>query len=509
MNKTYTFLQQIEEGYNFKTESIRLGAAILEGEVMKEAVVAVPLKTLNRHGLIAGATGSGKTKTLQILAENLSKKGVSCLLMDIKGDLSGIAMPGSSNSKILERHNLIGIPFEPSGNYVEMLTISDEKGTRLRATVTEFGPVLFSKILELNETQSGIVSVIFKYCDDKRLPLLDLSDIKAVLQHITTDGKDDFEREFGLVSSSSIGIILRKIIELEQQGAIKFFGEISFDVRDLVRVSSEGNGIISIVRLTDIQDKPKLFSTYMLQMLAEVYASFPEAGDMEQPKLAIFIDEAHLVFQEASKVLLNQIETIIKLIRSKGIGVFFITQNPADVPDSVLSQLGLKIQHTLRAFTAKDRKSIKLAAENYPTTEFYDVDQLITNLGIGEAIITVLNEKGIPTPLVHTMLRAPESRMDILTDSEIDQIVEQSQILPKYNQTINRESAYEILNRKIQDAVSNPDEAQTEPAEPAKKEKGWFDKMLDDPLTKRIGSTVARELTRGILGVLGLGGRRR
>ncbi len=507
MSKRDSFLEQIQIGYTFKSDSIKLGAAILDGEIIKDAVVSVPLKTLNRHGLIAGATGSGKTKTLQILAEQLSKHGVSTLLMDIKGDLSGIAMPGILNPKIIERHTSIGIPFEARGNQVEMLTISDEKGTRLRATVTEFGPVLFSKILELNETQSGIVSVIFKYCDDKRLPLLDLSDIKAVLQNITTEGKNDFERNFGLVSSSSIGIILRKIIELEQQGAEKFFGEISFDVRDLVRNSENGNGVISIVRLTDIQDRPKLFSTYMLQMLAEVYSSYPEAGDIEKPKLVIFIDEAHLVFQEASKVLLNQIETIIKLIRSKGIGVFFVTQNPVDVPESVLSQLGLKIQHTLRAFTAKDRKSIKLASENYPTTEYYDVDELITNLGIGEAIVTVLNEKGIPTPLVHTMLRAPQSRMDILTDAEINQIIEHSQILPKYNQSINRQSAYEILTQKMEDAVNTSSDDNSESSK--KEEKGWLDKMLDDPLTKRIGSTVARELTRGILGVLGLGGRRR
>jgi len=509
MSKKDSFIRNHQSGYTFSSDSIQLGAAIFEGQVLPEAPVKVPLKTLNRHGLIAGATGSGKTKTLQILAENLSKNGVPSLLMDIKGDLSGIAMPGTTNQKILDRHNLIGIPFTPSGNEVEFLTISDEKGTRLRATVSEFGPVLFSKILELNETQSGIVSVIFKYCDDNKLPLLDLSDIKAVLQHITTDGKAAFEKDFGLVSSSSIGIILRKIIELEQQGAIKFFGEISFDVSDLARKSANGEGYISVVRLTDIQDKPKLFSTYMLQMLAEIYSSYPEAGDLDKPKLVIFIDEAHLVFQEASKVLLGQIETIIKLIRSKGIGVFFITQNPVDVPEIVLSQLGMKIQHTLRAFTAKDRKSITLASQNYPITEFYDVDELITNLGIGEAIVTVLNEKGIPSPLAHTMLRAPQSRMDILTEAEIDDVINNSRISPKYNQTINRESAFEILKSKLDEASQTSDPSTDNNTANKKEEKGWFDKVLDDPMTKRIGSTVAREITRGILGVLGLGGRRR
>lgn len=507
MSKKDNFIQDVQQGYTFKTNSIQLGAAILNEEVIPEAKISIPLKTMNRHGLIAGATGSGKTKTLQIIAEQLAKNGVPSLLMDIKGDLSGIAEPGTKNAKIEERSKSIGIQYTPSGNSVEFLTISDEKGTRLRATVSEFGPILFSKILELNETQSGIISVIFKFCDDKKLPLLDLEDIKAVLQFISNEGKGDFERQFGLVSSSSMGIILRKIVELEQQGASIFFGEISFEVNDLIRLDSNGNAYISIIRLTDIQDKPKLFSTYMLQMLAEIYSSFPEEGDVEKPKLAIFIDEAHLVFNQASKVLVDQIETIIKLIRSKGIAVFFITQNPTDIPEAVLSQLGMKIQHTLRAFTAKDRKSIKLAAENYPETPYYNVNELITSLGIGEALITVLNEKGIPTPLVNTMLRAPESRMDILTEAEINEIVGLSRILPKYNQSIDRQSAKEILTGKLENAVTKV-EIPT-PKSNKKEEKGWFEKVVDDPLTKRIGSTVAREITRGILGVLGLGGRRR
>ena len=511
-----SFINNIQQGYSFASPSIMLGAANFELEIIKETQISIPLKTLNRHGLISGATGSGKTKTLQILAEQMSKYGIPSLLMDIKGDLSGIAMPESTNTKIAERSAQVGIPFAPEGNHVEFLTISDEAGTRLRATVSEFGPALFSKILELNDTQSGLVSVIFKYCDDYRLPLLDLSDMKAVLQHITSDGKEQFAQEFGVVSTVSAGIILRKIIELEQQGAMKFFGEISFEVSDLVRQDENGNGIISIVRLTDIQDKPKLFSTYMLQMLAEIYSSFPEEGDLDKPKLAIFIDEAHLVFQEASKVLLSQIETIIKLIRSKGVGVYFITQNPTDIPDAVLSQLGLKVQHSLRAFTAKDRKNINLAAQNYPLTEYYDVAALITNLGIGEAIITALNEKGIPTPLVHVMLRAPQSRMDILTDAEISDICRYSLIAEKYNPTLNRTSAREILLGKLESAAKPPaGEQDTEPntpqpdSRPTKPKDDWFGKVLKDPITRRIGNTVAREITRGILDVLGLGGRRR
>jgi DNA helicase HerA-like ATPase len=509
-----TFINEIREGYTFKGESIIMGGAMLDGEVLNENFIRIPLKTLNRHGLIAGATGTGKTKTLQIIAEQLSSKGIPSLLMDIKGDLSGVAVSSDGHPKIDERHEKIGLPFIPDNSPVELLSLSNDAGLRLRATVTEFGPVLFSKILDLNDTQSGIVSVIFKYCDDNGLPLLDLNDIKKTLQYITNEGKDHIQKEYGRISTSSVGTILRKIIELEQQGGDLFFGERSFDVDDLCRINEEGKGMVSILRVTDIQDKPKLFSTFMLQMLAEIYTSFPEEGDMDQPKLVIFIDEAHLVFDEASDALMDQIEIIIKLIRSKGVGIFFVTQNPADIPDSVLSQLGLKVQHALRAFTAKDRKAIKLAAENYPITEYYDVDQLLTELGIGEALISALNEKGIPTPLVHTFLRAPQSRMDVLTEREIDRIMAQSRIADKYNEVIDRDSAYEILTGKIKSAQSEEvqEELKRQEAEARKtsrQEKSAFDKVFNSTTTRQIGRTVARELTRGLLGVLGVSTTRR
>jgi len=308
---------------------------------------------------------------------------------------------------------------------------------------------------------------------------------------------------------------MRKIIELEQQGAEAFFGERSFDVDDLCQVDMNGKGLISVLRLTDLQSKPKLFSTFMLQLMAEVYATFPEEGDMDRPKLCIFIDEAHLIFEEASDALMDQIEVIVKLIRSKGVGLFFVTQNPADIPDSVLGQLGLKIQHALRAFTAKDRKAIKLAAQNYPITEHYDVDQLLTELGIGEAILTALNEKGIPTALVHTYLRAPQSRMDVLTPQEIDGILRESQLVAKYNEDIDRESAYEILTGKIETAQA--EETQEKLQEQNKKarkssrrgEKSAFEKVVNSTTTRQIGRTVARELTRGLLGVLGVKTTRR
>lgn len=508
MSKTEQFKQEISKAFTYKGPSLILGAAKLNGEVLTDHFVRIPLKTMNRHGLIAGATGTGKTKTLQIIVEQLSAAGVPSLVMDIKGDLSGIAVPGDNNPKIQERHDHIGFPFAPDSSPVEFMTLSQDQGLRLRATVSEFGPVLFSKILDLNDTQGGIVSLIFKYCDDNELPLLDLNDFKRVLNYITNEGKDEITREYGSISSTSVGTILRKIIELEQQGADLFFGERSFDVTDLCRFDEQGKGYVSVLRVTDIQDKPKLFSTFMLQMLAEVYSIFPEEGDMEKPKLCIFIDEAHLIFSESSKALISQIETIVKLIRSKGIGVFFVTQNPTDVPKSVLGQLGLKVQHALRAFTALDRKNIKLTAENYPLSDYYQVDQLLTELGIGEAVISALDEKGIPTPLVHAYLRAPHSRMDILTQSEINQILSSSRIKRKYDEVIDRESAYEMLGAKIEEAlkrepeqpVSTPKTSVGRPRE----EKSTFEKVLNSPTTRQIGRTVAQTLTRGLLGVLGI-----
>ncbi|MBX2929264.1 MAG: DUF853 family protein [Saprospiraceae bacterium] len=519
MAKREKFIETITQGHTFKGDSIVLGAAMLNGEAIPGLQVKIPLSTLNRHGLIAGATGSGKTKTLQIMAEQLSAKGVPVLLMDIKGDISGIAAPGTSNAKIEDRHHKIGEPFVPATSPVEFLSLSGEKGARLRATVTEFGPVLFTKILGLNDTQGGVIAVVFKYCDDNKLPLVDLADFRKVLQYIAGPGKEEIEKEYGQVASSTVGAIMRKVVELEQQGAEAFFGERSFDPGDLCRYDDNGKGMVSVIRLTDIQDRPKLFSTFMLQLLAEIYSTFPEEGDMDQPKLCIVIEEAHLVFNEASKALLNQIEAMVRLIRSKGVGVFFVTQSPADIPESVLAQLGLKIQHSLRAFTAKDRKSIKLAAENYPVTEFYDVAQQITELGIGEAFVTALNEKGIPTPLAHVLLRAPQSRMDVLTDQEIDAIIRRSQIARKYNEVIDTNSAHDILTRKMEQIQREQQEEEfqkqrekeraqltrtTTSTASRRTQKSTFEKIVDSPTTRQIGRTLAQELSRGLLGVLGI-----
>ena len=478
------FKEVIETGYTVSGKYITLGGAMYEGKAIANLFVNIPLKNLNRHGLIAGATGTGKTKTLQALTENLSKEGVPTLLMDLKGDLSGIAAIGEEKSFIKERHSQINLPYTPEAFPVELLTISKQDGVRMRATVSEFGSVLLSRILDLSDVQEGVLAVVFKYCDDHQYPLLDLKDLKKVLQYATEEGKSEFESEYGRVAASSTSAILRKIVELENQGAELFFGERSFETEDLLHTDEKGRGVVNIIRLTDIQDRPKMFSTFMLCLLAEIYNTFPEIGDQEKPKLVIFIDEAHLIFNQASKALLNQLENIVKLIRSKGVGLIFCTQTPTDVPDAVLSQLGLKIQHALRAFTAKDRQAIKL-----------------TSLGTGEAFVTALDNKGRPTPLVATMMRAPMSRMDILTDTEIKALLDKSALKAKYNEVIDRESAYEILNAKIANEAPKEDSSKkTETKSTAPKTSSAPKKSTgQNPIIKMLTSAT---FVRGVFGVL-------
>ncbi len=500
MSNSAKFVEEIQLGYSHKGSFITLGAGMLNGTVLSDAKITAPLKTFNRHGLIAGATGTGKTKSLQLLSEELSKNGVPVMVMDMKGDLSGIAQPGGGHPKIDERMGKIGLPWAPSNLPCELLSISDEKGVKLRATVTEFGPILLSKILGLSDAQSGTLSMVFKYADDKSLPLIDIKDLRKMLQFIGDEGKDELQQNYGLVSTQSVAGIMRSLVVLEEQGADNFFGEPSFEVRDLIKLDENGRGVINILRLTDIQGKPALFSTFMLSLMAELFSEMPEKGDAEAPELVLFIDEAHLIFREAPKVLLDQIETVIKLIRSKGIGIFFITQSPDDIPDAVLGQLGFKLQHALRAFTEKDRKAIKKAAENYPISEFYKADELLTSLGIGEAMITVLNEKGIPTPLAHTMLCAPSTRMDVLSTQEIDTLVSNSKLTAKYNVTIDRQSAYEMLTAKIEDKKDADEEEKV-----AAKPKGREEKsVIEKAVNSSVGKMVVRELTRGLLGVLGI-----
>lgn len=539
------FVSTMQAGYAFKGDAVLLGAAMKDGVAHAEAPVRLPLRTMNRHGLISGATGTGKTKTLQMIAEQLSEAGVPTLLMDIKGDLSGLGAAGTSSTGITERHAKIGSEWAPGSYPVEFLTLLDEAGARLRATVLEFGPALFSRVLGLNDTQSSLVALVYKFCDDKHLPLLDLKDFKKVLEYITGEAKADVSAEYGLIPTASVGLILRKLIELESQGAETFFGEPSFEVDDLCRCV-DGFGVISLLRLAGMQDRPKLFSSFMLQLLAELYATLPEVGDVEKPKLVVFIDEAHLIFDGAERSLLDQITTVIKLIRSKGIGIFFCTQLPTDVPDDVLAQLGMKIQHALRAFTAKDRKAIKLVAENYPETPFYDTERLLTDLGIGEALVTVLDERGSPTPLAATLLCAPRSRMGPLTEAELQALVASSPIAEKYNTPIDSRSAYEILggkiatvaatpsggsarrtftpgatggspetpNPKLAEALGRPDEPvgvpYQRPAAPARNYVGEiFGSSVAKSVVRSVAVNIAGTLTRSLLGVLGVTGRRR
>ncbi|HWR99519.1 MAG TPA: helicase HerA-like domain-containing protein [Prolixibacteraceae bacterium] len=498
------FIGKLNNSYTFKGESILLGSAILGDDYETGCQVRLPLKTFNRHGLIAGATGTGKTKTLQVIMESLSDAGVPVLAMDIKGDLSGLGAEGEKNPIVEKRIKMIGMDWAGKSYPLEFLSISDEPGVRLRATISEYGPVLLSKILGLNESQEGVVSMIFKYCDDRKLPLLDLKDLKSVLTFAQDEGKEEFKKEYGFLSTSSAGTILRNIISLEQQGASSIFGEPSFDVFDLMKKNRDGQGMINILRLTDMQSKPDLFSTFMLCLLAEIFQTMPELGDPDKPELVIFIDEAHLIFRNASKTLLDQFEMTIKLIRSKGVGIFFITQSPADIPAEILGQLGTKVQHALRAFTAKDRKDIKSASENYPLSDFYQVDELITQLGIGEAFVTGLDEKGRPTELVNTLMRPPYSRMDVLSAAEINKYIHNSDLIKEYNTEMDRESAFEMLKKRL---ASEKDEAEREQESDdegrsgsERNEESTFEQVLKSPIT----NMVAREVTRGLLGVLGL-----
>ncbi len=500
-----TFIETVKASFLFKKGSILVGSAIFKDDTETGVQITLPLKTFNRHGLIAGATGTGKTKTLQLITESLSQAGVPVLVMDMKGDLSGLGAAATTNTVIESRAHTINMAWKGEAFPVEFLSISEEPGVRLRATISEYGPVLLSKILELNETQAGVLAMIFKFCDDRNLPLLDLKDLKSVLNYFGKEGKEEFQKEYGFVQPNSAGTIMRHIVALEQQNADDVFGEPSFDVFDLMKKASNGYGMINVLRLTDMQSKPALFSTFMLCLLAEIFQKMPEAGDPDKPELVIFIDEAHLIFKNATKSLIEQLEITVKLIRSKGVGIYFVTQSPDDIPAAILGQLGTKVQHALRAFTAKDRKAIKLAAENYPFSEFYKVNDLITQIGTGEALITTLNEKGKPTELVHTLMRPPYSRMDVLTDGELSNIIATSRLTKKYNVNFDRESAYEILQERLQRTVDmeakQPNKGE-KPVTPKRtsKELSTFDKVMKSSLTH----TIARELTRGLLGVLGL-----
>lgn len=484
---------------------LQIGSIEVAGETLAEGPIQLVLKSLNRHGLIAGATGSGKTKTMQVLAEQLSLQGVPSLVMDIKGDISGLAMAGLASDKLNDRSRLLGLEFKPQNFPVELYSLGGgQAGIPLRATVRDFGPLLFSRMLDLNETQSGVVTVLFEYAKVNSLDLINLDDFKALLQFAQSDkGKAVIEAQFGGVSSASLGTIARKIIELEAQGGQQFFGEPAFSVQDLLLTNAQGRGLISILRLTDMQDKPKLFSSFMLKLLSDIYREMPELGDPDKPKLILFIDEAHLIFNNASKALLNLIDTMVKLIRSKGVGLIFCTQTPNDIPESVLSQLGLKIQHVLRAFTAKDRKAMKLVAQNFPASSYYNTEQLLTELGIGEALISALDAKGQPTPLVQGMIRAPESRMGILTDAELADLLSRSSFYQKYKTPIDPLSAKEKLSQQASsqaESQTSKEEGKTS-AQKGKPEPSVINELSKNTLIRQLVRQFFRQMTNMLLAV--------
>jgi DNA helicase HerA-like ATPase len=444
------FSAEMLEGYKLDEPAIILGAPLLGDEVAKDVRVQVALSRINRHGLIAGATGTGKTKTLQLIAGQLSSLGVPVFAVDVKGDLSGIEAPGDpADPKVVQRCESLGWTFQAAGHPLEVLSLSGKTGAHVRASVSSFGPLLLGKVLDLNETQTSILSLVFRYCDDQHLPLLDLADLRTTLKYLGSDDGKAVLEDLGGISPASLGVVLRAIVTIEEEGADIFFGEPEFDVNELLRTTLDGRGTVTLLEVADVMDKPRLFSTFVLWMLAQLYESLPEVGDLPKPKLAFFFDEAHLLFDDASDALLEQIERTARLIRSKGVGVYFVTQAPTDVPSSVLSQLGNRIQHALRAFTPDDADALRKTARTFPVTEHYDVERTITSLGIGEALVTVLSPKGVPTPLAATRLIPPDSRMAPLSEQELAQVVAASPLQAKYGTTIDRESAHEIITARL------------------------------------------------------------
>ncbi len=496
------FILAINKSYTTSLPTIYLGAGILEGEIISRARVNLPLRMMNRHGLITGATGSGKTRTLQLMAEQLSRAGVPVFMPDMKGDISGMAKAAVANDKIHERAEALGYTYEPSEYPVEIFSLSGKLGAQMRATVTEFGPVLLSKILELNDTQTGVLNILFKYADDRKLAVVDFADLKKVLNYLTEGpGAAEIKADYGKISSASASTILRKIVSLEQQGVNHIFGETSFDVDDLLQ-KVDGKGVITLLNVSDIQHQPAVFSTFMLALLAELYQRLPEAGDLDKPKLIFFLDEAHLLFKDAPKVFLDQIDQVIRLIRTKGVGVFFCTQLTQDVPANVLAQLGNRVHHVIRAFTPNDVKALKETVKTFPHSEFYNIEKEFTQLGTGQAFITVLNEKGIPTETVVTHLAPPSSHMGPLELNEYDNLLKHSEAYAKYHETVDPQSAFEILSEKMkQHETANaaaPPAEQRRTTTTRRAEKSTLEQVMQSSVGRQVG----RELVRGVFGML-------
>jgi DNA helicase HerA-like ATPase len=524
---TQDFAAAIAKGYAFDGAPLILGAAVHDGTTFAAASVQIPLAMLNRHGLVAGATGTGKTKTLQVMAEQLSDAGVPVFISDIKGDISGLGAPAAINDKLIARASAVGLAAYAGRAFpVEFFTLDrDKPGTRLRASVSSFGPILLAKVLSLNETQQSVLALAFKYADDKKLPLVDLPDLRSLLNYLDSDaGKAEME-EYGGVATSTVGVMIRKIVELEQQEADAFFGAPEFDVDDFLRTTDDGKGVVSILELADMQDRPALFSTFMMWLLASLYESLPEVGDLDKPKLVFFFDEAHLLFRDANKTFLNQIELVARLIRSKGVGIYFVTHAPSDVPAEVLSQLGNRVQHALRAFTPDDLTTVRATAQTFPATDFYDVSTELTSLGIGEALVTGLSPKGIPMPTVHTMLRPPASLMAQLDPSAFAATVAASPLVKEYAMDQDPDSAKEMLAARMASveaaaqAASASAAAEQErqapaggggrmrPTTPPESGVDWGDVAKEGARIARSGAF--NTILRSVLGVMAGGSRRR
>ena len=499
---------EIAKGYVSEGAALELGAVVIDGQADAGAAVRLPLATLNRHGLVAGATGTGKTKTLQLVAEQLSAAGVPVVLADVKGDLSGLSAAGEANDKVTKRSSEVGDDWAPAGFPVQFLSLgTGGKGSPIRATITSFGPILLSKVLGLNDTQESTLGLIFHWADQRGLALLDTKDLRSVITHLTSDeGKEDL-KGIGGVSAATAGVILRALSNLEAQGGEDFFGEPELDVHDLMR-QADGKGMVTLLELDNLQAKPALFSTFLMWLLAELFEELPEEGDLDKPKLVFFFDEAHLLFNDASKAFLERIEQTVKLIRSKGVGVFFCTQLPTDIPNNVLSQLGARVQHALRAFTPDDQAALAKTVKTYPKTEYYELDTALTSLGIGEAIVTVLSERGAPTPVAWTRLRAPRSKMGAIGPDAVAAAVTSSDLHAKYSETIDRESAYEKLAAKVAgppvtEGQAPPPAPEAKP-EPKKDEPGFVEQAMKNPAVKSFfrsaASALGREITRGLFG---------
>ncbi|MEO3872781.1 helicase HerA-like domain-containing protein [Nonomuraea sp. B12E4] len=500
------------QGYDVTGPALRLGALVREdGTADPEEQIRIALSMLNRHGLVAGATGTGKTKTLQLMAEQLSAQGVPVFLADIKGDLSGLASPGAPSERVNRRATEIGQAWQPTACPAEFLSLGGQgEGVPIRATMTAFGPTLLAKVLGLNETQESSLGLIFYFADKHGLPLLDLKDLIAVIRYLTAT--PEALSGIGGLSAATAGVILRALTNFEAQGAEAFFGEPEFDVRDLLRVTADGQGAISVLELPAVQDRPRLFSTFLMWLLADLFQVLPEVGDADKPKLVFFFDEAHLLFNDASKAFLQSIVQTVRLIRSKGVGVFFVTQSPDDVPAGVLAQLGARVQHAQRAFTPQDAKALKATVSTFPKSS-YDLERLLTELGIGEAVVTVLSETGAPTPVAWTRLRAPQSLMAPSGPDVIQRIIAASPLRQKYGTAVDRQSAYELLTAKLaaEQQAEAPEPATREPSAGPDRRQTVLESVLESKelrsFARSAASALGREITRSIFGTARRGRR--